>query len=45
MVVIANLAIGGWEKGQLNPHANDFPATFAIDYIRIWNKKPNALSS
>jgi beta-glucanase (GH16 family) len=40
MVVIANLAIGGWEKGQLNPHASDFPATFAIDYIRIWNKKP-----
>ncbi len=40
MVVIANLAIGGWENGQLNPHANDFPATFAIDYIRIWNKKP-----
>jgi beta-glucanase (GH16 family) len=40
MVVIANLAIGGWEKGQLTPHPNDFPATFAIDYIRIWNKKP-----
>jgi beta-glucanase (GH16 family) len=40
MIVIANLAIGGWEKGQLNPHPSDFPATFAIDYIRIWNKKP-----
>jgi beta-glucanase (GH16 family) len=40
MVVIANLAIGGWEKGQLNPHLTDFPATFAIDYIRIWNRKP-----
>lgn len=40
MVVIANLAIGGWEKGQLTPHANDFPATFAIDCIRIWNHKP-----
>ena len=40
MVVIANLAIGGWENGQLNPKATDFPATFAIDYIRIWNHKP-----
>lgn len=40
MIVIANLAIGGWEKGQLTPHASDFPATFAIDYIRIWNHKP-----
>lgn len=40
MVVIANLAIGGWEKGQHNPRATAFPATFAIAYIRIWNKKP-----
>jgi beta-glucanase (GH16 family) len=40
MIVIANLAIGGWEKGQHRPPASDFPATFAIDYIRIWNKKP-----
>lgn len=40
MVAILNLAIGGWEPGQHAPHAADFPATFAIDYVRIWNRKP-----
>jgi beta-glucanase (GH16 family) len=40
MVVILNLAIGGWEKGQHEPRAGDFPATFAIDYVRVWNRKP-----
>jgi beta-glucanase (GH16 family) len=40
MIVIANLAIGGWEPGQHSPRAGDFPATFAVDYIRVWDRKP-----
>jgi beta-glucanase (GH16 family) len=40
MIVILNLAIGGWEPGQHSPQARDFPATFSIDYVRIWNRKP-----
>jgi beta-glucanase (GH16 family) len=40
MIVILNLAIGGWEPGQRNPRAADFPVTFAIDYVRVWSKRP-----
>ncbi len=40
MYPILNLAIGGWLPGQLAPVASSFPATFAVDYIRIWNRKP-----
>ena len=40
MIVILNLAIGGWQPGQLSPNPNDFPAAFAIDYVRIWDRKP-----
>jgi beta-glucanase (GH16 family) len=40
MYVILNLAIGGWEPHQLHPSPNSFPATFSIDYVRVWNKRP-----
>ncbi|MBV8583221.1 MAG: glycoside hydrolase family 16 protein [Candidatus Eremiobacteraeota bacterium] len=40
MYVILNLAIGGWEAGQLHPKPSSFPATMSVDYVRIWNKKP-----
>ena len=37
---ILNLAIGGWAKGQFNPPPSEFPATYYVDYIRIWNQRP-----
>ena len=40
MYVILNLAIGGWERGQLHPRAKDFPATMLVDYVRVWSHKP-----
>ncbi len=40
MYVILNLAIGGWVKGQLHPSPARFPATMAIDYVRVWKQKP-----
>jgi len=40
MYAILNLAIGGWEPGQLNPSPSSFPATMSVDYVRIWNRKP-----
>jgi beta-glucanase (GH16 family) len=40
MYVLLNLAIGGWVKGQLQPNPSDFPATFSIEYVRIWARKP-----
>lgn len=40
MYVILNLAIGGWVDGQLTPQPDEFPATFAIDYVRVWDRKP-----
>ena len=39
LIVIANLAIGGWRSGRPT-RPNNFPATFAIDYIRIWDRNP-----
>ena len=40
MYVILNLAIGGWLNGQLKPSPKDFPATMAVDYVRVWSAKP-----
>jgi len=40
MYVVFSLAIGGWEPGQNHPAASEFPATFAIDYVRVWKRKP-----
>ena len=40
MYLILNLAIGGWERGQLHPRANRFPATMLVDYVRVWSHKP-----
>ena len=40
MYVILNLAIGGWERGQLHPRAKNFPATMLVDYVRVWSHKP-----
>ena len=40
MFVLVNLAIGGWEKGQLNPPPSEFPTTYSVDYVRVWNRKP-----
>jgi len=42
MYVLLNLAIGGWEKGQLDPNPSDFPADFAVDYVRVWSKRPSS---
>lgn len=40
MFILINLAIGGWEKGQLNPPISEFPTTYSVDYVRVWNKRP-----
>jgi beta-glucanase (GH16 family) len=40
MFVLINLAIGGWEKGQRNPPVSEFPTTYSVDYVRVWNKRP-----
>jgi beta-glucanase (GH16 family) len=40
MYLILNLAIGGWERGQLHPRAKNFPATMLVDYVRVWPHKP-----
>ena len=40
MYLIANLAVGGWWPGTPDD-ANDFPATFEIDYIRAYKRKLN----
>lgn len=38
MYLIANLAVGGDYAGPTN--RSDFPATFEIDYIRVWQERP-----
>ena len=40
MFVLINLAIGGWLTGQLNPPPSEFPTTYSVDYLRVWNKRP-----
>jgi beta-glucanase (GH16 family) len=40
MFILINLAIGGWEKGQLNPPVSEFPTTYTVDYVRVWSKRP-----
>jgi len=40
MFVLINLAIGGWEKGQLDPPASEFPTAYSVDYVRVWSKRP-----
>jgi beta-glucanase (GH16 family) len=40
MFVLINLAVGGWEKGQLKPPLSEFPTTYSVDYVRVWNKRP-----
>ncbi len=40
MFPILNLAIGGWEKGQLDPPAGEFPTTYDVDYVRVWTARP-----
>ncbi len=40
MFILINLAIGGWERGQLHPPASEFPTTYSVDYVRVWDKKP-----
>jgi beta-glucanase (GH16 family) len=40
MFILINLAVGGWEKGQLKPPASEFPTTYAVDYVRVWSKRP-----
>jgi hypothetical protein len=40
MYVILNLAIGGWLPGQRHPRSSNFPATFSVDYLRVWDRKP-----
>jgi beta-glucanase (GH16 family) len=40
MFILINLAIGGWEKGQLDPPPSEFPTSYDVDYVRVWNKRP-----
>jgi len=40
MFVLINLAVGGWEKGQLNPPPAEFPTSYDVDYVRVWSKRP-----
>jgi beta-glucanase (GH16 family) len=40
MYVVFSLNIGGWEPGSNHPKASEFPATFSIDYVRVWSSKP-----
>jgi beta-glucanase (GH16 family) len=40
MFILINLAIGGWEKGQLKPPVAEFPTTYSVDYVRVWSKRP-----
>jgi len=40
MFILINLAIGGWEKGQLAPPLSEFPTTYFVDYVRVWSKRP-----
>jgi beta-glucanase (GH16 family) len=40
MFILINLAIGGWEKGQLKPPPKEFPTSYDVDYVRVWNRRP-----
>jgi beta-glucanase (GH16 family) len=40
MYLVLTQAIGGWLPGQNDPKASEFPATFSVDYVRVWNRRP-----